>query len=466
VGKNIELDFQLNAPQFAAFQAFEPGVTVFTGWGRGVGKSWFHRFLWWNLVAKWDGVVRKDALKPFRGVRIAILMPTLKQFKDVHLDGILNELEGDWSFLGGKVNGQTGSVRFPGGSWIKPMPARLYTSKTARGLRCDLVDSDECDDIDPEAHDGVAVPWLSEPWSLNMEAMGGTPTRGRHGLWWRMLEDGRKGARLRAGEDPEVVGVDPDNVEAIKSIFAFHATYRDAPETVSPKAVAKAKATTPKATFEREWEANPDAGEGLVYQEFDSEFHVRTAPDWKTFGEFVVGADFGDVDPAVLLLIGIQGHGNDAVAWCLDEWYEPGTLNSVWDERAKAWRFATFYPDPSRQDRIRDWRSFGLRVEDIPAEVKPIAAGIGRVAEMLFRRKTEYERHGETRVHEYARLYFDPKCKNVIREMGLYRRKKLPDGTFSEDPVDKNNHGADSLRYGLGGRFGRASNSRHVTSGR
>jgi hypothetical protein len=466
VGKKIELDFQLNRPQFDAYQVFRPGVTIFTGWGRGVGKSWFHRFLWWNLVAQWDGVLRTEALKPFRGVRIAILMPTLKQFKDVHLDGIQNELEGDWSFLRGKVNAQTGSVRFPGGSWIKPMPARLYTSKTARGLRCDLVDSDECDDIDAEAHDGVAVPWLSEPWSLNMEAMGGTPTRGRHGLWWRMLEDGRKGARLRAGEDPEVVGVDEENVEAIKSIFAFHATYRDAPETVSPKAVAKAKATTPKATFEREWEANPDAGEGLIYQEFDPDFHVRKAPDWSTFNEFLVGADFGDVDPAVLLLIGIQGHGNDATAWCLDEWYEPGTLNSVWDERAKVWRNATFYPDPSRQDRVRDWRSFNLRVEDIPPDVKPIAAGIGRVADMLFRRKQEYERGGELRVHEWAHLYFDPKCKNVIREMGLYRRRKMPDGSFSEDPVDKDNHALDALRYALASRFGRAPNSRHVTSGR
>jgi len=456
--RKVELNFQLNRPQFDAYTVVLPGNTVLTDWGRGVGKSWFHRFIWWNLVAKWDGVLRQDALKPFRGVRVIALMPTLKQFKDVHSEGILSELGEDWSFLGGKYNAQSGAVRFPGGSWVKPMPARLYASKTARGMRCDLVDSDEVDDIDAEVHDSVAVPWLSEPWSLQMELLGGTPTRGRHGLLYRTLDDGRKGARLRAGEEPEVVGVEPDNAEAIKAVYAFHATYRDAPETVSPKAVAKAKATTPEATFKREWEADHDAGEGLIYT-FEEAFHVRAPPALSAFSEFIVGGDFGDVDPGVLLLIGVQGHGNDATAWVLQEWYESECLNGTWDERAKAWMFAAFTVDPSRQDRIRDWRALGIRVEDLPADMKPIRAGIGRVAEMLHKRFRE-------KAAPYARLYLAPGCRNTIREFGLYRRKKHPDGTFSEEPEDKNNHAMDALRYALSRRFGRALAGRHVTSGR
>ena len=57
-----------------------------------------------------------------------------------------------------------------------------------------------------------------------------------------------------------------------------------------------------------------------------------------------------------------------------------------------------------------------------------------------------------------------PKCKNTIREFGLYRRKKLPDGTFSEEPEDRNNHAMDALRYLCMGRFGRLPNVRHTVA--
>lgn len=437
MSKALSLDFRLNQPQFDAYSAIAPGRTVFTGFGRGVGKSWFHRFLWWKYVAEMDGrtrVIDSDGMLHRRkGVAIGVMMPTLKQFKDVHADGILDELDGPWSFLGGKYDKQSGKVTFPGGSTVIPFPAAEHTSKKARGPRVDIGSCDEVDDIPIEVYDGIMVPWMSAPWSLNIQILGGTPTRGRHGLWWRTLEMGRKGQRLRDGAKPEDLGIDPEDAEAFESVYSFHAWYKHAPETVSPRAVAKARATTPRATFEREWEANPDAGEGLVYPDFDTEFHVRAAPSRDTFSEFLIGIDHGDVDPGVMLLIGIKGHGNDATAWVLDEWYESACLNSVWDERLAAWDFGTAYPDPSRKDRIRDWRAQGRKVRDLPKEVKPIAAGTTRVADMLFRRVNE--EHGD-----WCRLYVDPKCHNLIREFGLYRRKKHPDGTFSEEPEDKNNH--------------------------
>lgn len=394
-----------------------------------------------------------------KGVSIGVMMPTLKQFKDVHAEGIQEELasDGQWGFLGGRYERQSGKVTFPGGSTVTPFPAAEHTSKKARGPRVDIASCDEVDDIDAEVHDGILIPWMSAPWSLGIELSGGTPTRGRHGLWWRLLEDGRIGEKLRAGKTPEELGIDEERAEALKSVYSFHAWYKHAPETVSPAAVAKAKATTPKATFEREWEANPDAGEGLVYV-FDEDFHVRPAPKWDEFNEFIVGADHGDVDPAVLILFGIKGHGNDARAWALDEWYEPEQLNSVWDERLAAWDFATVYADPSRKDRLRDWRSQGRKVRDLPAEVKPIAAGIARIADLLHRRTHET-------FDDWCRFYVDPKCKNLIREFGLYRRKKHPDGTFSETPEDKNNHAMDASRYALAGRFGRVPSYRQTLSG-
>jgi hypothetical protein len=486
-------ELAFNFPQWQAFGALfdasgQPfrNRTVFLGWGRGVGKSWFRRQIWWLLVAAFEHKVRSEALKPFRGVRVTSLAPTLKQWKDIHWAGIENELvgDGDFAHLGAKLDHQSGQIRFPGGSIIRPFPATAYNARTARGMRTDVLDSDEVDDIDASVYDGVAVPWLSEPWSLGIELPGGTPTRGRHGLWWRTLRAGRDGARLRNGaaltdvltqeqidqyrslleeEDADDAAGDEQVADALKSIYAFHATYRDAPETVSKKAVARAAATTPAAVFNREWNADPDAGEGLVYP-FDERFHVaggelcpyREVPPLSSFREFHIGMDHGWVDPGVLLLSGVQGHGEDATLWLLDEWYESECPNHVWNERAVAWNFGRFWPDPSRPDRVADLRSAGL---DIGSTDNDILGGISRVAELLFIRTSE----GGDR---WARLYVSPKCRNTIREFGLYRRKKLTDGTFDEQPADKNNHTMDCTRYVAVGRFGRAPNYRHAASGR
>ena len=459
----LEIDLRLNAPQFTSYRwlfddrgQVRRRRTIFLPWGRGVGKSWFRRQIWWTLVALFDGKRRADCPKKLRGVRITSLMPTLKQFRDVHWADIESELTGDgpWAWLGAKLDRQTCQITFPGGSWVKPFPASAYNARTSRGMRTDVLDADEVDDIDAAVYDAVAVPWLSEPWSLGIEVPGGTPTRGRHGLWFRFMQAALLGASLRAGSPPPP-SIDAAAVEPLKTIYGQHATYRDAPETVSEQAVAKAKATTPKPTFEREWEANADAGEGLVHP-FDEGFHVRAPGPLVLFSERIVGADHGFTDPGVFLDIGIQGNGRDATAWVLGELYETEKPGSWWDEQARLYPNRTFWCDRSRPDRIRDLRSRG-DADARPAD-NAILPGIARVAEMLFRHPTEEG-------GEYAQLYIHPSCVNTIREFGLYRRAKRPDGTFSEQPEDRNNHAMDALRYALVGRFGFPSSERFETPG-
>jgi hypothetical protein len=479
---------EATAALFDAEGKLQRNRSVFVGWGRGVGKSHWRRQIWYALVAQYVFKRRTEALEPFRGVRITSLAPTLKQWKEINWGGIEEELSpsGKWGFLRGKLDRQMGHIRFPGGSIVRPFPATEYNARTARGMRTDVLDGDEIDDIDAGVYDGVAVPWLSEPWSLAIQLLSGTPTRGRHGLWYRSLQSGKLGEAIRTGgisqdealahqsgaailsvleqlpdeEWPPQLPRDPAEatIALLGGFFAFHATYKDAPETVSPIAVARAKATTPEATFKREWLADPDAGEGLVYP-FDESFHVKEPPA-SGLSEYIVGVDWGMQDPAVLLLGAVQGHGEDACLWLLDEWYEPGVANHIWNERAKAWNFASFWPDPSRPDRIADFRHLGLRVGELETgRLNDIHAGIARVADLLFIRQLE---SGE----RYSRLYISPKCKNTIREFGLYARKKLPDGTFDEDPADKHNHAMDALRYMCMGRFGKAPNYRSTASGR
>lgn len=476
------VSIRFNLPQWRAYHAIEPHRTVFYGWGRGVGKSWFTRQAWWLLVSKWEHRLRPEAPEPLRGVRITVLMPTLKQFKQVHWAGIERELGkgGPWAHLCARLDRQEATIQFPGGSRITPFPASAYDAQHARGMRCDVLSCDEFDDIDASVYDAIAVPWLSEPWSLGIELLGGTPTRGRHGLWFRTLQAGRLGAKIRASElsddelvkRPEVAAIasrfDADTepgviLDALRSTYSFHATYKDTPETVSGRAVARARAKSPPAAFKREWEADPDSGEGQVYA-FSEDFHVRVPPSSLYWDEFWVGGDHGWNDPGVLLLCGLAGRGNDATLWILDEVYQTETPNHVWDAKAAAWtkRYGhemrrpppVFALDRSRPDRIRDFINAGVNARGADNDIE---AGVARIADLLAIRHYEGKEPA-------ARLYVHPRCVNTIREFGEYRRKKDPRDSerFLEAIEDRNNHAMDAVRYVALERFGRPQTGRFL----
>lgn len=451
-----------NKPQSKAGRFVVPGHTVTLAFGRGVGKSWFIRRLCYLLISQWEYVVRATKDGTIRGIRVVFLLPTFKQFKDVHARALVNELESDFAFLGAEIDRTTYTVSFPGGSSIQVFPATEHSGQRARGIRADVAVLDECDDIDVNVYDSVVRPWFTEPWSLKIRIASGTPKRGRHGLLYKLYQAGQRGARIRAGVDADVAGLEADELAALSTFCSVHATCLDAPGNVDQREVTAARLSMPTATFEREYLCNFDAGEGLVYP-FDEGFHVKEPPPPSSFREFHIGGDFGWSDPAALLLSGIQGHGDDATVWLLDESYESEIANSTWDKRAvdmatsvAQYGRVTFWPDPSRPERAHDWRNLGLTVGHTDNDID---AGIGRVAELLFTRSTE---DGE----RWSRMYVSPKCRNTIMEIGKYRRKKLHDGTFSEQPEDKWNHLMDCLRYLCMGRFGRSASHRRVVSGR
>ncbi|HEY3498048.1 MAG TPA: hypothetical protein VGK73_25290 [Polyangiaceae bacterium] len=457
MSQNLAIRLALNAPQLRAEKIFKEARrrTIVLAWGRGVGKSWFTRQLWWMLVARWDHAQR-DAPEPFTGVRIIVLMPTLKQFKDVHGAQIEKELTGKkWGWLGGKIDRTTWQITFPGGSWIKPFPASEYNSRTALGMRADALFADEADSIEKSVWDTVAVPFLSEVWSLGLQVLGGTPRRGRHGLLFRQYESGRKGKRLRLGET--VPGLLPGQAEQFAKVFTFHATYHHVPEIVSAEAVAQAKATSLPSVFAREWECDFDAGEGLVYGgAFDERAHVKPPPANVRWREMLIGCDHGYEDPGVFLLIGVIGSGRDAVAWVLAEVYERHKTEDWWKARLSEWLAdyptSKFYGDPSMPARLEAYRrDCRARVQEVDNSIED---GVAAVADRFLIR----EQHGEDGnvVKSSARLYVSPECSNLVRELGIYKRKSDPrdPDRYIDDIVDRDNHGPDALRYAIFNRFG------------
>lgn len=434
-----DVTIRLNRPQWQAYSAIGTGVVIVTPWGRGVGKSQFQRIVADKLIAEWDGrrLPYRDGsgrLAPRPGIRGVFLMDTLKHFTDVHWHRMLDELSSDWSSLRATPNKTTHRIEFPGGSWIQPFPSAEHTSQAGRGIRCDFVMADECDDTPIATYNGVVQPWFTEPWSMALQMLAGTPRRGRQGLLYAMHAAALKGT---------------------PSFRTFHATYRDCPETVAPDRVETARSTMPASVFRREWECNFDSAEGLVYDMWNDEFHVRRPTSNTVFSSVVVGVDWGYVDPGVILVVGIAGHGEDAQAYVLEETCRKGEVLDYWVERAReihaAYPYARWYADPSRPADIEALkRSAGVMIEGANNKIDQ---GVSCMADKLFIRGTADDGGRDTR---WSRLYVSPECEHVRREMVTYRRKPLagnPD-SFGEDIIGRDDHTMDALRYALVGHFG------------
>lgn len=447
----MDIDFTKCKAQELAYEHLQPGNTVCIPWGRGIGKSWFTRLICYLLVCKWDGKAREDTDE--LGVRIVILMPNLVQAKKVHSQLLLSELEGRWKFLGATVNKTEWRVSFPGGSWIQFVSAEVADS--ARGIRCDVVFVDEADDVDPEVVESVTQPWFSEPRSLRITIIGGTPRRGRYGLLYRA---GWQWPSVQYWRNYDEGSLTEEEVqETVSKHFSFHATAYDAPKLVDPKYLAQVKRKTNKTVFAREWLCDPDSAEGLVLPMFNPAIHVQQP--WLPFHTILVGGDHGFEDPAVFLAIGVSGYGRDAIAHVLWEYYK--THQTVGDLEVQAARINETYPsakwymDSSGADKIESYKR--VIKKDIKAATHTIEDGVSVFANMLALRSNEF---GEEKPH----LYISPSCPNLIREMGLYRRKRDPKNKerVLDDIEDKDNHAIDSARYPLYHFFGGIYNIKNI----
>lgn len=432
---SLQFDLTLCKAQELSHKYLKPGHTVCTPWGRGIGKSWFMRLMWYLAVYEWDGRKRPGA--PLPGIRIVLVMPTLEQARKVHTDLLIAELDGSWIFLGGQLNKSNWRVSFPGGSWIQIITAER--ANNARGIRCDFVCVDECDDIDPDIIDSVVKPWFSEPHSLRMLLVAGTPRRGRKGTLYRYWK------------------VVPAKLPG--KAHAFHATAYDAPRLVDQDYLEEVRLTTPEPIFKREWLCDIDSAEGLVYSIFSDTFHVREPDPDVVWDEVVFGADHGYEDPGVILCAGILGRGRDRTVWVLDEVVavrkDPNWWEAQVKERVGWYPEAEWYPDSARPDIGAAWKAAGARVKQVEKFAGSVEAGVNEIRRLL---AINHFRRGDQDVAT-SRFYIHPRCTFTINEFGSYRHKrdsKNPE-QMTDEIEDRWNHAMDALRYLVTGKLGYTS---------
>jgi hypothetical protein len=182
-----------------------------------------------------------------------------------------------------------------------------------------------------------------------------------------------------------------------------------------------------EAWFRQEYQCQFQAGEGLVFPDFDRCVVEGPVP---AGGRPVGGIDFGFRNPFAALWGVVDGGG---VLWLTHEIYECG--KSVGDYAGRLPKEVRWHVDPSGASERYELLRAGRTVVKGNNEIRP---GIAAVSARL--------EAGMLKVVEGA-------CPNLLREADLYRYGDAQ----GETPLDKDNHALAALRYLVSGLDGQGA---------
>jgi len=171
--------------------------------------------------------------------------------------------------------------------------------------------------------------------------------------------------------------------------------------------------------------------EGIVYPGFNYSVHIykdRPIPSaWSRYRSI----DFGYTNPFVCLFGAVD---HDGRLYIYDEHYEAKRLIGYHQEHVKRYGNESLaVADHDAQERA-ELREHGINTK---AAKKDVTLGIQRVSERLV-----------VQPDGYPRLFISSRCKNLIREFGLYRWAEVKEGVNEkEEPIKDNDHAMDALRY-------------------
>lgn len=210
---------------------------------------------------------------------------------------------------------------------------------------------------------------------------------------------------------------------------SFQFTSYDNP-FIPPEEVDKARQELTEDRFAQEYLADFRKVEGLVYKEFNSNFHTFTDTEIRTVNTFA-GLDFGFNNPAALIVI---QKDYDGVFWVTDEWYKSGKTEQEVADYTRSLGLNYVYPDPENPSAIEVLKRSGVNIREVTKGKGSIQTGINTVRELLKQGKLKISRD----------------CVNLIWELETYcYDEKKSDKNEPEIPIKENDHAVDALRYAL-----------------
>lgn len=169
--------------------------------------------------------------------------------------------------------------------------------------------------------------------------------------------------------------------------------------------------------------------EGLVFEMWDPEEHVREAIPKDTVDYYTGGVDWGWTNPAALIFIAWRGDR----AHVVDEVYGSHMRTSELIRRAReleeAWGQAKWFCGHDDPEAIERFKSKGLNAESYGTRKKK--PGIRHMIDKIQGRE----------------LYVDPECAHLLEEIDTYAWEDEED----EEPEDGNDHSLDASRYAITG---------------
>jgi PBSX family phage terminase large subunit len=194
--------------------------------------------------------------------------------------------------------------------------------------------------------------------------------------------------------------------------------------------VERMKKSLPKAIFERRYLGKFTRLEGLVYAEFDEDFHVvepfDIPDDWVCFG----GLDFGRSNPNAIVCIAQDISNNTFYVY--KEFYRSETLLQTISQFLHNEKMSYVLADTQSAQLIAELQQFHGN-KNVKEADKTIDVGIERVRSLL---------------QEGRLKFFRDRCPRTLDEIKQYHyAASTGERDASEKPVAKDNHAMDALRY-------------------
>jgi hypothetical protein len=220
--------------------------------------------------------------------------------------------------------------------------------------------------------------------------------------------------------------------------------------------IMRIRSIVSRTYFDQEYGAKFTALAGAIYDEWNERLHIKHhtyRPDWANYLAF----DYGYVNPFVCLDIQV---GPDDTVYVWREYYSRylSTYEHALAIRDRAnpkhYRVDSMWGDPRGPDEAATIALTGLG--SIASPVVPWKQGVEAIKRLL-----------TPGPDGFPKMYVDPSCQNLIRQMQTLRVKEVrnPQQDLQELTGDKNiqskndDHACDALRYFIGPYFALGANS-------